>query len=165
MSLPPLNKGSSESGGLGSLAQSARSKKLKEVRGILLVVGILTVIVNLIDLFSAQSLLAKVGRQDLLRLVYIIDGSFITAGALFIVFGLIIHQFPVPVTVLSLVLYVGANAVSLIIFPDQLKTVGAGFFIRIVIIVALIKAIGTAVAYQKEMTAAKKAEQEEEEYE
>ena len=44
--LPPLGQDLSASSNLGSLAQSARAKQLKTARGIMIVVGILTVGVN-----------------------------------------------------------------------------------------------------------------------
>jgi hypothetical protein len=164
MSLPPLNPGKSESGGLGSLAQSARSKKLKEVRSILIAVGVLTIVANLIGYFLGRAELEKVGRMDLMPSFSVMAFSAVGLGVLFVIFGLIIHQYPVAVTVLSLVLYVGAIAVFAILIPQTLAT---GWIFKAIIIIALIKGIGTAVAYQKEMNAAREEQEsvEQESYE
>jgi hypothetical protein len=153
---------------LGSLAQSARSKQLNTARGILIAIGILTVLVNGIQLAMARDLVKKemdkaiqaqmgpgqrVDPAERERIentqiffVQLVCGGLIFLGVLFVIFGLIIKLFPVPVTVTSLVLYVGITVVFAVLDPASL---GAGLIIKILIVVALVKAIQSAIAYQK----------------
>lgn len=65
------------------------------------------------------------------------------------IFGIIIKRFPVPVTITSLVLYIGAIAVSGLYDP---ATLAQGVIIKIIVIIALAKAIQTAIAYEKDRT-------------
>jgi hypothetical protein len=154
---------------LGSVAQSARLKQLHTARGILLFVGILTVVMNFGDLMAIestvdaaikkevdglrarglvadQSQVAK-SRADVIRLAMLIDGTAIGLGVLFIVFGLMLKQFPVPITILSLVLYVGATAVFGLLVP---MTLFPGIIFKLIVIVALAKSIQAALAYERE---------------
>src|SRR5204863_1069158 len=112
---------------LGSLTQAARSKHLKQVRGILLAIGILTMIVNgLLFAWAPEEAKRAVDQEirnkgivgvnpaerqraeeELTRVARLIYGGLIGVGALYVVFGLIVHQYPVAITVLALVIYVG----------------------------------------------------------
>jgi len=76
---------------------------------------------------------------------YLVYGLPAFLGVLFVVFGLIIHRFPVFITVTSLVLYILATAAFALLVPASLA---AGLIIKIIIIVALFRAIGAARAYQ-----------------
>jgi len=158
---------SSES--LGSLAQSARTKQLKSARAILLFVGILTVAVNAYffsqiegmvrDQFDAE--VQKLMRQGMVidqgqiqelqqatvKTAKLICGAAIMLGVVFIVFGVMVNQYPVPITVTSLILYVGAIAVFGLLDP---MTLLSGIIVKVIIIAGLGKAIGAALAYEKE---------------
>jgi hypothetical protein len=68
-------------------------------------------------------------------------------GVIFVVCGIIIKAFPVPVTIISLVLYVLAAVGFGILHPPSLA---AGLIIKVIIVIALAKAIQSAVAYEKE---------------
>ena len=153
---------------LGSLAQSARSKQLNTARGLLIFIGIATILFNIFQLLTVRNQVKKemdegghalvlprqqidaVERQNIedatIVVAYIFCGALIFLGLLFVIFGLIIKLFPVPVTVISLVLYLGAIAVFAVLNPASL---GAGIIIKILIVIALVKAIQSAVAYQK----------------
>jgi hypothetical protein len=153
---------------LGSLAQSARSKQLNTARGLLIFIGVATILFNVIQLMIVKDQIKKgidqeisarllpgqqvneVERQKIenaaIVFAYILCGSLIFLGLLFVVFGLIVKLFPVPVTVISLVLYLGAIAVFAVLNPPSL---GAGIIIKIFIVIALVKAIQSAIAYQK----------------
>jgi uncharacterized membrane protein (DUF485 family) len=82
-------------------------------------------------------------------------------GAVFILFGVIIHKFPVPITITSLVLYIGAIAIFAYIQiansgkgADQAAIIAAlseGIIFKIIIIVSFIKAIQAAISYQREL--------------
>lgn len=174
---PPLPERSREEDGietvrptskLGSLAQKARGKKLKQARGILLFIGILTVLFNGGLLFFVPSMVettinsevAKQGgparvdpvrvqqvRAELLMLNYGISGTFFAMGVLFVIFGMLVYRFPLTSTITSLVLYLLATAAMAVINPIVLAT---GSIIRIIIIVALAKSIHSAYVYEKE---------------
>jgi hypothetical protein len=170
MSLPPLNP---ETPKLGSLAQSARGKKLREARNILLAVGILTLIGNGILLAVNRTMVeAEVKRLEAqgnlvdpqdkeraVRIGYIAHGIGLALGLVFITLAIMIRSFPVPATVISLVLYTGAVASYAALSKGE-SIKNFAFIIQIAIIVALIHAVRTAVAYRKEEIAAASAEPE-----
>lgn len=76
----------------------------------------------------------------------VINGAGAAIGLTFIIMGIIIYSFPVPITILSLVLYCGSIAIFGMIDP---MTLAKGFIIKIFVIVALSKSIGAAFEYQK----------------
>ena len=86
-------------------------------------------------------------RDSALRVGYLIGYTVIALGALFILFGLIVKRYPLPITIISLVLYLGATAVFAYLLPETLY---AGFIIKIIVIVALAKAVQSAIAYESE---------------
>ncbi len=162
---------------LGSLTQSARSKHLKQIRGILLAIGVLTMIVNGILFAMApeeakQAVEQEIRKQGvvgvnaaerqraeekLIQIIRLIYGGLIGVGALYVVFGLIVHQYPVAITVTALVIYVGVQIVfAAINFLFLLQ----GILIKAIIVVALIKGIQTAIVYQKERDAEAREEAE-----
>jgi hypothetical protein len=158
---------------LGSLAQSARQKQLKSARGILLFVGILTVGANAtffalirsqvdevfnkeITALQAKGMVvdqAKVAplRERAVRMAQLINGGAIALGVVFIVLGVIVNRYPVPITILGLVLYVGGAAVFALI---DASTLAQGLIVKLIIIVALVKSIQSALAYEREQKTA-----------
>jgi hypothetical protein len=169
--LPNLPSFSQQSSGLGSLAQSSRKKKLNETRNILIIIGILTALFNGFMFVNsenevnevAKNEIAKVQKQPgmmvdqkavaefkskVLTMVRIIYGSLIALGVLYIIFGLIIHTYPVPISITSLVLYIGANAILGYLDP---MTLASGIIWKVIVIVALIKGIQAAISYQSEL--------------
>jgi len=155
--------------GLGSLAQSARGKQLKQARGILIAIGVLTLILNggvLALLFSQRTQLgneinkvkaqpgmvvnqAKVKEaEDALRAGFLGTGVGLGLGVIFVILGLMVKQYPVPATLLGLVLYIGAAVIFGLMSPATL--IGAAIIINIVIIACLIKALQAGIAYEKE---------------
>ena len=56
-------------------------------------------------------------------------------------------KYPVPITVTSLILYIGAAIVFGVIDPS---TLARGIIVKIIIVVCLAKSIQAAVAYQRE---------------
>src|SRR5262249_4613518 len=101
-----------------------------------------------------QAKMAEI-ETTLLRLNYLITGGAALLGAIFVVLGLAVKSYPVPITITSLVLYLGATAIFALINP---MTLAAGAIIKIIIIVALAKSIQTAIAYQNEEATAAKLE-------
>ncbi len=161
---------------LGSLAQSARLKQLNSARAILFFIGITTLAFNVFlylhapkevdDVIQAEVQKAGPGmvfdpvkleeaKSSILLTVRLIYGGTAALGVLFIIFGIIIKRFPVPVTVLGLVLYLGSNAVFAYLNPETLRM---GIVLKIIFIVALFKAIQAAMEYQKEVRAAQAGE-------
>ena len=156
---------------LGSLAQSARSKQLRQARNILIVIGLLNLILAVFVMMGARSLVKgnidrevqqaqakgmvvdQVKRQEVedqaVREVQLQAGITMALGAVFVVLGLLINQFPVPATVLALVIYVGANVIFAIQNPASL---GLGWWLKIIIVIALVKALQSALAFQREKT-------------
>ncbi|HEY7422642.1 MAG TPA: hypothetical protein VH682_00145 [Gemmataceae bacterium] len=156
---------------LGSLAQKARGKQLKQARGILFVIGALTVLVNGGLLIATPSLvkqeidkeILKQGgvpqvdplrveevRNEMLILNYAIHGLFFSLGVLFLIFGALVYRFPLAMTVTSLVLYLLASLATGVLAPAALAS---GAIVRILIIIALAKSIQSAYAYEKERRA------------
>jgi hypothetical protein len=164
--LPPLGDSLAVSSNLGSLAQSARAKQLKTARIILIVVGTLTAAINgfmyvntpnevnqvmqQLNAPQAQGLEAQKAitevRDRIALFCHIIYGATVALGVVFIVLGLMVYAYPVPVTVLALVLYIGATAVFGYLSP---MTLAQGWLMKIIVIVVLVKSIQAAVAYQK----------------
>ena len=153
---------------LGSLAQSARVKELNTARNILIAIGILTIIVSGIQLATVRDQVHKAVQADLAKqgvvgfppqvqqfeenavlISYAILGISVALGVLFFVFGLLVKTFPVPITIISLVLYVASALVSVVINPALLQF-GVAILVRVIIVIALAKAIQSAFVYQKE---------------
>jgi len=154
---------------LGNLAQKARTKKFKEAKGILVAVGVLTILANVLFIFLApgqidseikkeigklgpgmvvdQQVLAQV-KAEALRTVYLYNGVGIGLGVIFIVLGMSVQTAPVPITATGLVLYLGATAVYG--FLDH-ETLMKGIIIKAIIVVMLVKALQAAIAYQSEV--------------
>jgi hypothetical protein len=143
---------------LGSLAQAARGNELKQAQRILIVIGLLTLAVNGFNLYNLPNEIQQAiqqnqipaeqheeARQKIAMIGYLLYGLPALLGVLFVVFGVIIHRFPVAITVTSLVLYVLATVAFALIVPASLA---AGIFIKIIIIIALFRAIKAARAYE-----------------
>lgn len=156
-------------GGLGSLAQSARKKELKSARWILIVIGILTIVVNVGFVASARSIVDKEidaelqsirlqgmvvdeaeverVRESSLRSVVVANGIAIGIGVLYILFGILVYRWPAPITIASLVIYIGSAAAYGVIDPT---TLSRGWIVKIFIVAGLFKAVQAAIASEKE---------------
>ena len=137
---------------LGSLAQSTRQADLGKTRGVLLTIGILTLLVNGFMLMNSQKEVEEVGVgpadfDRVLTLVRLIYGAGFSLGVFFVLAGVFVKKYPVPLTITSLILYVGATAGFGMLDPPSLLK---GGIIKVFIIVALAKSIQTAWAYQSE---------------
>jgi hypothetical protein len=154
--------------GLGSLAQSARKSSLKQARGILIAIGVLTLIANAVlfalaekmtkDAIAAEKAKAGPGVQfdpvklkeledQEIRLRQVSAAVAVVLGIAFIGLGIAVYKAPVACTVTGLVLYLAANAIYGVMDPESLAK---GAIIKVIIIVFLAKAVQAAVAYQKE---------------
>jgi hypothetical protein len=152
---------------LGSLAQSARLKQLNVARGILIFIGITNVALNIYGYTQAESLVRAEAEKQVqamgpgafideallaqsVQFVQLISLGMVGVGVLFIVFGIIIKKFPVPVTVTGLVLYIGLLVLFAMLDP---ATLAQGIILKLIFIVALAKAAQAAFAYRSEQRA------------
>jgi FtsH-binding integral membrane protein len=160
---------------LGSLSQKVRTDSLRSARIIMIIVGLLMSGANLFFALSAEAMvdkeindLRKSGmvfdeaklkpfRDSAIRTTQLAAFVFVGVGAIFFVLAAMIYKAPVPCTVTALVLYVGGWVASVAIAisnTDDAKEVGqavaSGWLVRILIIIALVKAVQAAIAYQKE---------------
>lgn len=154
---------------VGSLTQSARKETLGSVRGILYFIGILSLAMNAFMFMNAEKEVEKAlnaeiqkivqpgmvldpqviaeAKATMLQMVRLIYGGGVALGGCFVVLGALIYKKPVPIVIAALVLYIGGNAVFGFIDPTSLVR---GIIIKVIIVVSLVKAIGTASAYEKE---------------
>jgi hypothetical protein len=146
---------------LGSLAQAARGNELKRAQRILIAVGVLTMAVNGFGLFNLPNEIQQAIQQNpvapadveemrqAMRIEgYLLYGLPVLLGVLFVVFGVIIKQFPVPIVITSLVVYILAIAAFGLLDP---ATLIQGPIVKIVVILGLFRAIKAARAYQAHM--------------
>ena len=153
---------------LGSLGQAARLKQLNSARAILVIVGVLTLAANAFMFSNAEReiddaigkemqpgmVIDQEKRAEIINVVRMIYGGACALGAIFIVLGILVKKFPVPATILGLILYLGGNAVFALLNPGSLA---AGALVKILVIIGLVKAMQAAFAYQKEVNEARLA--------
>jgi hypothetical protein len=161
--------------GLGSLAQSARGQQIKSARGTLIVIGLLTLLVNLFFFARAESdvqeaidvEIKKLGptfevdpvklaalKSEAVSTARLINGGAALLGIAFLVCAALVEKHPVPVTITSLVLYLGGSAVFMMLDPSSMAR---GAIFKIIILVSLFKSVQAALAAQKEGEAAAQA--------
>lgn len=167
---------------LGSLAQKARGQKLRQVRIIFFIIGVLTIVANLFDITQIRPNFQKAVQKEIQAkggpgmvqvdrallqkeednaffLGCALDSVFIFTGVIFLLLGALIYRFPVPATVIGLVLYVVTFGVGLLIVVTLGEAEAIGLFVsrglifRICFIIALIASIKSAVAYENERRA------------
>ena len=152
---------------LTSLSQSARMKQLKSARMILIFVGVVTVALNGFLFVQAEAMvdneirnLQMQGiviegdvnqiRDQTVKMTRLIHGGTVALGVVFILLGMAVKSFPVPATVLGLVLYLGSIAVFAVINPASLLQ---GLILpcdmKIIFIYCLFKAVHSAIGYQR----------------
>ena len=157
--------------GLGNLAQSARGKELKSARTIMLVIGVLSVLVNLFVYSSAEGEvqkeidkeIAKLGRgfvvdrdkvaelkSQAVGTTRLVSGGGVLLGLVFIACGLLVQRHPVPTTITALALYLASMAIFGLVNPSS---IASGLIVKLFIIAGLFKAVQAAIAYQKELAA------------
>lgn len=151
----------------GRPANSAGSKQLVLARTILLIVGVLTATVNIFIIANPRVMVKKIiekkiktlpsGRVvDLVKMKEVEDKAVRTAklvagtsamlGFLFIVLGIIVTKYPVPVTILALILYIGGIVVFGFLEP---LTVMQGWIIKLLIIFGLVKSLQSTTTYRR----------------
>jgi hypothetical protein len=160
---------------LGSLTQGARRTSLRQAKIILIVIGSLNFVCGLVLFPFVDRLVqgsideekrkagpgmvfdeAKVKevKESQVRVLRLILAGAVIVGLVFIGLGMAVYKAPVACTVTGLVLYVGLQAIGVAVDPAELVR---GLLIKIIFIVALIKAVQAAVAYEREAKALREA--------
>jgi hypothetical protein len=138
---------------LGSLAQSARIKQINQARILMYVIGILHLLVGGGFFLLASSLENNPANNPpqlgpaapaALRLGGVIT---IGIGVVFLILGALTKKYPVPTTVLGLIIYGTNVAISLANSGGQGIL---GMIIPVIIIIALIRSVQAAIVYQRE---------------
>ena len=159
----------SEDDELGSLADSARAKAVKTARTTLIAVGVLTIVANGFLAVAAESLVDSAFKKEINQLQQqglqvdpaAVEGlkqeavtstrltaiGFAGMGVVFIILGALVQRSPVVCTALGLVLYLAGAGITAMFDPS---TLAKGFIIKIIIIVALVKALQAGLAAQRE---------------
>ncbi len=132
---------------LGSLAQGARIKHLNSARNYLLLVFVLQMVGGLFLVYAFSQVNIP---KEALPQVYLAYGVVFGAGLAFLVLALLVYRFPLPATIIGLVLFITLHAIDAIADPTSLAR---GWLIKILVIAALVKAIQAAVAYENERKA------------
>jgi hypothetical protein len=142
------------------IAKKISRRSLQEPRALMFAIGLLTVAINgfamarlridteaLVKQHEAQGHVVDRAKLEApLRIIQLINGGFVALGIAFIGLGLAINRYPVPTTVLALVLFLGGIAISAIVDPATIAQ--AGLF-KILATVGLAEAIRFAVSYRR----------------
>lgn len=150
-----------EQGGLKSLGQEARKSSLNKARWILIIVGIIQLGYSIWEYTNIDAALkAELNRRkiqlnaeqfaEVKAEVTPFVLAFMAAGAVFVVLGIFIYQFPVPFTIAGLVLYLAIQASNVFFSDEPGKQLASGLIMKIAFIVLLWQAIQAALAYEKE---------------
>ena len=159
-----LASSGSEIDGISHPAQSARVKQINSARTTLIVIGGLTIAFNIVLAFLApgelDAELRKQGwdpnnllpeQQTIVRITlmihYAVLGGFAVMGAAFVGLGMMVRRYPVPCTIAGLGLYVLGGLIQLVLDPASLAL---GWIIKLVILIALFKAVHAALAAERE---------------
>lgn len=158
---------------LGSLAQSARELELRKARTLLLFVGVLSFLVHGYFLARAEAQVEQaVERQvrdfqqrgleldmDKVRQLQraavlrtqMINACGMAAALLFLGLGAVVSRYPVPATVLGLAIYIAGLA---LLATLERGALWKGLVVNVVIILALCRAVQTALAYEDSASSA-----------
>lgn len=161
--------GGSLQGSLGSLTQSVHRKQLRSARQIFVIVGLLTVGVNVFGFLSSESIidtelnkqvqdLQRQGMQvdpgkfqeirlSTIRSAQVMSAGMIAVGVLYLIFAGTVQMYPVAITISGLVIYVAAAAAFGILDPT---TLARGIILKVIIVISLVKAVQSAIAYERE---------------
>lgn len=166
-----MSAGSEELPQLGSLAQAARNKHIRRARTTLIVIGILMALGQTAMYFyergQLRAELEKEVRRQLpgaaideqamkefeesaQRALLLIEGGVIAVAISFIVMGFFVEKYPVPITALALIMYIGLHVTFAVIDP---RNIAMGLIVKIIVIVFLVRALQAGIAAQKESQA------------
>jgi hypothetical protein len=163
----------SKTSGLGSLTQAHREKKIKQARVCLFIVAGVLVLEGLIGAILLKDQLrtavdvelkkmgltrdmvdqAELQKQEKIMVAagWVIIGGVFVLAALYIVFALLVKSYPVPITVIGLVLYIVFDLALAALNPEKAgQILFGGILIKAIVIFGLIGGIKAAIAYEKE---------------
>jgi hypothetical protein len=167
---------------LTSLTQSARRTSLKQARIILIVIGTLNFVCGMALFGFSEKLVKeeiekekreagpgvafdeakiKEAHEAQVRTLQLILAGTMVVGLVFIGLGLAVYKAPVACTVTGLVLYIGLQAIGAAVDPASLIQ---GWLVKIIFVVALIKAVQAALAYEREAKAERQAHSRRDEF-
>jgi hypothetical protein len=141
---------------LGSLAQKERAKQLKNARTIMFVVAVVLVLSMILDWVMVENEIDKAGlgaaeRDRVYRIMYIVTGFYAGLTVMYVTFGFLVKQYPVPITIIGLVVFIALQA-ALMVFDETAWR--KGIVIKVIVVVGLAKAIQAGIAYEAERKAA-----------
>jgi len=154
VSQPVIEEGS----GLKSLGQEARKASINKARWIMIIAGLWQLGISSVEYSNFDQAIRNEFQRDrivlnadqlatikgqLLPYVYV----FMVGGATLVLMGIFVKQFPVPLTIAGLVVYVG---IHLVFATLSVHTLYQGWIIKVLIIAGLWSAIQAALAYEKE---------------
>jgi hypothetical protein len=140
---------------LGSLAQSARTKQINQARILMYVIGILNLLGGAGLFFLANALAnnppnnAQQLGPEVATVARVAGAITIGIGVVFLILGALTKKYPVPTTVLGLIIYGTSFAINLANSGGQPQAF-AGMIIPVIIIIALIRSVQAAIVYQRE---------------
>jgi hypothetical protein len=174
--LPELGGLGNMADDLGSLAQAARTKQLKTARNILYIIGILAFVANGGAFFFADTVAGwridseleaiharhqvadpaavKEARAQLVGQLQLAAGIGAIIGLVFVGCAVAVFTYPIAATVTSLIVYLGRLAAEGVMAPE---TIAQGWWLKILIVVGLFKAVQAALAYESERKAVAQA--------
>jgi hypothetical protein len=142
---------------LPSLAQQVRSRKLGYPRAILYIFGSLMALVGIAVILRAIHIERTRNldeyRESAVRAVKLGGTLVASVGAVYIVFAIFIKKFPVPITIMALVIYLTGTALGLLVSGDPEEALTGNvvvWLIRLVIITVLAKSVHWAISYERE---------------
>lgn len=139
--------------------QVEHSTELNTARWTLIVVGILTMFVNLALFIAADSEVATIAQEEasqgvavdqgfLVVIVRIVYAFSMLVGVFFMLLGSLVYRFPVVAPSIGLALYLITNIIFLVLNPMSFAS-PIGIIIRIAIIGTLVKAINSGIYYRR----------------
>ncbi len=160
---------------LPSLTQQIRLQKLTPVRYVLLVLGVLISAMG-IALFVMADEIARqhinkeirdegLNRQQLDRdqvekvrklekqvgrIMRLVGALFTGVGIVYLAFAVFVKKYPLPITIMSLALFITGNALTLLSPEEPFGFVAATWWISIPVLVVLSLALKVAIAYARE---------------
>ena len=141
-------------------ARVVLKRSVSEARGLLLIIGALTIVVNAFQFSMLRSNVedeirkvrdrgavvddSKVDAQ--IRSNQLLLGGLVALGLVFVGLGLAVEKYPVPITVTAFSLYMGVTAALALLDPITLLD---GMLFKIICILGLAEAIRSAVAFHR----------------
>lgn len=145
-----------------SVTQKSRKQQFRRSKGVLLLVGGLTLVIYLFlftqagdevnralwdQLRDVDAATRKQHTDAVLQIVRIYYGVNAAIGIVYCILAMLVKRYPVASTASGLGLFVASNVISYLLSPEM---VGAGLVYKAFIALALFESYRAATAYQKE---------------